>query len=217
MLFAIEKATKSPLKEMSLPCADTIATKRVAQFKQLITDTLESVDLAFFTQLIDDYTQENDISAHEAAAALAFLQQKERPLQYKEEIPAPREHKDRGERSSRGDRPQRGSERERRPRRQQSDVDMLTYRIEVGREHGVTPRDIVGAIANEAGIESRNIGHIKLHDEFSTVDLPEGMPKDLLQHLKRVRIRNNPMRISVDQGGFKKERSTGGNKNRSQS
>lgn len=212
MLFAIEKATKSPLKEMALPCADTIATKRVEQFKQLITDTLESTDLEFFTQLIGDYTQENDISAHEAAAALAFLQQKERPLQYKEEIPAPREHRERRERSQRGDRPQRGGER--RPRRPQSDIDMLTYRIEVGREHGVTPRDIVGAIANEAGIESRNIGHIKLHDEFSTVDLPEGMPKDLLQHLKRVRIRNNPMRISVDQGGFKKERSSGGNKKR---
>ncbi len=204
MLFSIEKATKAKLKEMSLPCADTIASKRVEQFKQLMTDTIESVDLAFFTQLVDEYTQSRDIGTHEVAAALAYLCQKERPLQYKEEIPAPREHRERNDRD-RSSRPPRGGERkERRPRRQQSDVELTTYRIEVGRDQGVTPRDIVGAIANEAGIDSQHIGHIKLHNDFSTVDLPAGMPKDMLQHLKRVRIRNNPMRISLDQGGFKK-------------
>lgn len=215
MLQMIERATKQPLKEMALPCAETIANKRVEQFKQLITDTMESTDLAFFAELIEQYTQENDISAHEAAAALAFLCQKDRPLQYKEEIPAPRPPRE--DRGSRGDRPPRGERPSRgdRSRRQQSDVDMVTYRIEVGREHGVSPRDIVGAIANEAGIESQHIGHIKLHGEFSTVDLPEGMPKDLLQHLKRVRIRNNPMRISVDQGAFKKDRRPAGGKRRS--
>ena len=204
MLFAIEKATKAPLKEMQLPCAETIASKRVEQFKQTITDTMESADLTFFTQLIDEYTQSQDISAHEAAAALAYLCQKDRPLQYKEEIPAPRENRERNSRSNRNERPSRGERGERRPRRQQSDIALTTYRIEVGREQGVTPRDIVGAIANEAGIESQHIGHIKLHNDFSTVDLPAGMPKDMLQHLKRVRIRNNPMRISLDQGGFKK-------------
>ena len=207
MLFAIEKATKAPLKEMQLPCAETIASKRVEQFKQTITDTMEGVDLTFFTQLVDEYTQSQDISAHEVAAALAYLCQKDRPLQYKEEIPAPRESRERNSRSNRNERPsrgERGERGERRPRRQQSDIALATYRIEVGREQGVTPRDIVGAIANEAGIESQHIGHIKLHNDFSTVDLPAGMPKDMLQHLKRVRIRNNPMRISLDQGGFKK-------------
>lgn len=204
MLFAIEKATKAPLKEMQLPCAESIASKRVEQFKQTITDTMESVDLAFFTQLVDEYTQSQDISAHEAAAALAYLCQKDRPLQYKEEIPAPRESRERSSRSNRNERPSRGERGERGPRRQQSDVALTTYRIEVGRDQGVTPRDIVGAIANEAGIDSQHIGHIKLHNDFSTVDLPAGMPKDMLQHLKRVRIRNNPMRISLDQGGFKK-------------
>ncbi len=204
MLFAIEKATKAPLKEMQLPCAETIASKRVEQFKQTITDTMESVDLTFFTQLVDEYTQSQDISAHEAAAALVYLCQKDRPLQYKEEIPAPRESRERNSHSNRNERPSRGERGERRPRRQQSDVALTTYRIEVGRDQGVTPRDIVGAIANEAGIDSQHIGHIKLHNDFSTVDLPAGMPKDMLQHLKRVRIRNNPMRISLDQGGFKK-------------
>jgi ATP-dependent RNA helicase DeaD len=63
---------------------------------------------------------------------------------------------------------------------------MVRYRIAVGREHGVAPRQIVGAIANEAGIEGRHIGHIKLFDDHSTVDLPDGMPKEIFRHLKKV-------------------------------
>jgi ATP-dependent RNA helicase DeaD len=78
---------------------------------------------------------------------------------------------------------------------------MVRYRIEVGRNHEARPGDIVGAIANEAGISSSNIGHIKLHDEFSTVDLPKGLSSDVLSQLKKVRVRNRPLEISVDQGG----------------
>jgi ATP-dependent RNA helicase DeaD len=78
---------------------------------------------------------------------------------------------------------------------------MVRYRIEVGRNHEARPGDIVGAIANEAGISSSNIGHIKLHDEYSTVDLPKGLAGDVLSQLKKVRVRNRPLEISVDQGG----------------
>jgi ATP-dependent RNA helicase DeaD len=74
---------------------------------------------------------------------------------------------------------------------------MVTYRLEVGNNDGISPSNIVGAIANEADIESRFIGEIKLHDDYSTVDLPEGMPADLLNHLKKVRVCAKPMRISV--------------------
>ncbi|MCS5595202.1 MAG: DEAD/DEAH box helicase [Porticoccaceae bacterium] len=76
-------------------------------------------------------------------------------------------------------------------------VPMVTYRLEVGNNDGISPSNIVGAIANEADIESRFIGEIKLHDDYSTVDLPEGMPADLLNHLKKVRVCAKPMRISV--------------------
>ena len=82
--------------------------------------------------------------------------------------------------------------------KQHDDVDMVTYRIEVGKNHGVMPKDIVGAIANEAGIDSQNIGRIKLEDDFSTVDLPDGMPKDIFQHLKnKVRVCQQPMKLSL--------------------
>jgi ATP-dependent RNA helicase DeaD len=74
---------------------------------------------------------------------------------------------------------------------------MVRHRIEVGHRDGVTPREIVGAIANESGLEGRFIGAIDIHDDFSTVDLPAGMPRELFGHLKRVYVRGRPLRISV--------------------
>ena len=65
---------------------------------------------------------------------------------------------------------------------------MVRYRLEVGLAHGATPKHIVGAIANEAGLDSRYIGRIDLFDDHTLVDLPAGMPRELLQHLKKVRF-----------------------------
>ena len=79
----------------------------------------------------------------------------------------------------------------------QTEEGMVRYRIEVGRNDGVMPKHIVGAVANEAGIDSAYIGHIKLYDDYSTIDLPDGMPKDTFQLLKKVRVLNKKMDISV--------------------
>ncbi len=86
----------------------------------------------------------------------------------------------------------------RKPERRSKDTPeagMETFRIELGHAHGVQPGNIVGAIANEADIESRYIGRIDIRDAYSLVDLPLGMSKPLLEHLKRVRIAGQPMRI----------------------
>src|SRR5690606_18437657 len=112
-----------------------------------------------------------------------------------------RDRNDRGPRSDRGsERSERGNREDRPKREHANDENMQRYRIEVGRNHEARPGDIVGAIANETGISSRNIGHIKLHDEFSTVDLPKGLAADILSQLKKVRVRNRPLEISVDSG-----------------
>ncbi len=106
---------------------------------------------------------------------------------------------DRGERSERPrfeDRPPRAD----RPPRPAPAGDMVRYRIDVGREHGVEVRDIVGAIANEAGIESRFIGRIGLYEESSTVELPAGMPAEAANALKRTRIRGVPINLRQDEG-----------------
>ena len=78
--------------------------------------------------------------------------------------------------------------------------DYQTYRIEVGKEHGVRAGDIVGAIANEANIDSQFIGNIKLFDHFSTVELPAAIPNEIFQHLKKVYVRKQKLNITVDSG-----------------
>ena len=85
--------------------------------------------------------------------------------------------------------------------RKSSPVDWVRYRIEVGRRHEATPGDIVGAIANEAGIDSQFIGQIRLYDDYSTVDLPEGMPQEVFRQLKQVRVRQQRLNIHRDTGG----------------
>ncbi len=82
-----------------------------------------------------------------------------------------------------------------RPPRDAPDVGMETFRIEVGHAHGVQPGNIVGAIANEADLESRYIGRIDIRDDYSLVDLPEGMPRELMEHLKKVRVAGQVLRI----------------------
>ncbi len=204
LLYTIEKATKKPITLMELPSGATVTKHRIDQFTQQITDTLkEQSDLSFFNDLLAEYSHKNDVSPEQIASALAYLLQRERPLQVKFTDIKP-ERSERRERDDRGGRDDRGSRergpREDRPRRERSGENMDRYRIEVGRNHEARPGDIVGAIANEAGIESRFIGHIKLHDEFSTVDLPTGISKDVLAKLKKVRVRNRPLEISLDTG-----------------
>lgn len=212
LLSTIERATRKPITLMELPSGATVTKHRIDQFTQQITTTLtEQSDLSFFNDLLAEYSNKNDVSPELIASALAFLLQKERPLQVKFTDVKPernerseRSRDDRGGRDDRNsrDRSDRGSrdDKPRRERTERSDENMQRYRIEVGRSHEARPGDIVGAIANEAGIESRFIGHIKLFDEFSTVDLPMGMPKEVLAQLKKVRVRNRPLNISVDTG-----------------
>ena len=103
---------------------------------------------------------------------------------------------DRNDRGPRGDRPERGGED--RPRRERRDAgEMELYRIEVGRDDGVEVRHIVGAIANEGDISSRYIGNIKLFGSHSTIELPKGMPGEVLQHFTRTRILNKPMNMQL--------------------
>ncbi len=201
LLQSIEKATRQSIKEMAMPSGSEVSGKRIQQFKLQLTEVLENQNLDFMYNILSEYSSESDRSAEEIASALAYLLQKERPLQV-EDAPQRSRQRDRNER----DKPE-GQQRERPGRRQDSksgsrekisDVPMARYRLEVGRNDEVKPGDIVGAIANEADIDSQHIGHIKLHDDHSTVDLPAGMPDDLLKHLKKVKIRNRAINISVD-------------------
>ncbi len=214
MLRTIERATRSPIAPLTLPSRADVTNKRVADFKGKVVEVLNAEGLDFFANIVSQIAEEQNVSAEEVAAALAMMAQEGKPLQIAGEdprpAPAPRPgsfgESDRKPRfEERGDRPRfedRGERprREDRPARSAPAGDMVRYRIDVGRDHGAEVRDIVGAIANEAGIESRFIGRIGLYDESSTVELPAGMPAEASNALKRTRIRGVPINLRQDEG-----------------
>jgi ATP-dependent RNA helicase DeaD len=210
MLRSIERATGQPITPMTIPSPGDVADRRVERFKSSISDIIASQDLKPFEAMVESYHQEHGVALGEVAAALAFMAQGEKPL-----LPAPKAQSDRPSRNSdarSGEQPRREQPRREQatretppqksprrapPARKPPGDDRVRYRIEVGSTHGVQPKNIVGAIANEAGLDSEFIGPIDIHDEFSTVDLPDGMPKDLFNHLKKVWICGRRLQISV--------------------
>ncbi len=194
MLNAIERATRQKIEPLTLPSTDQINDKRIASFKQKITDTIANSDTSFYLQLLEKYQQENDASVLEIAAALALQGQGKEPLLLTE----PKERPRREDRQPR-DRQERSSGRRNGGLRQEEGMER--YRLAVGRSHGVRPEHIVGAIANKANITSRHIGRIDIRDDYSTVDLPEGMPSHVLHTLKNLRVAGRPLLISKNHGG----------------
>lgn len=220
MLRAIERATRQTIEQMNLPTVDAVNERRVAKFLGKIDDVLAGEDLTIFRDLVERYEQEKNVPAVEIAAALAKLVQGKTPLL----LPKPakpekafelRDDKPRGERAERGERPKR-EPREHAPREHGApEAGMQTYRIDVGYQHGVQPGNIVGAIANEADLEARYIGRIDIRDDYTLVDLPEGMPHELLAHMKKVRVASKPLNMRIatdeDQDAPKRKRSFGEN------
>ncbi len=195
MLGAIERATRQKIEQMNLPSVDAVNERRVAKFLDKIDAALGSDDLSVFRGLVERYEQEKNVPAVEIAAALAKLVQGKTPLLLPKPA-VPEKPFIAGEgRPQRSERPAR-EPRERTPREPlPADVGMRTYRIEVGYQHGAQPGHIVGAIANEADLESRYIGRIDIRDDYTLVDLPEGMPPELLEHLQQVRVASKPLRM----------------------
>jgi len=194
LLHNIERATRKKVEEMQLPSTEHINNARIKRFKQQITDVLGAGDLDFFVQMIEQYQQEHDVAAVEIAAALAKMSQGDTPLLLKELPRLSRSQRDRGAKESdRGGRRFAGAAVKRTRNRS---IAMERFRLEVGRRHGVKPGNIVGAIANEIGIHGEYINRINIQDDHTTVELPAGMPKELLNALKKVRVVGHPLRIS---------------------
>jgi ATP-dependent RNA helicase DeaD len=204
MLNIIETATRQKIEPLELPSTEMVNNKRIANFKQGISDTLAAGELDFMQSLVEQYQQEHDVPALEIAAALAKISIGDQSLLLK-----PDKEKPARPRAKPGQRKERGEPRQRKPQTRPA-KGMERFRIEVGNRHAVKPGNIVGAIANEAGLDARHIGHIDIHPEFSLVDLPTGMPKEVFQDLSKVRVCGHRLDISrLDQPGKKK---TGGHK-----
>ncbi len=228
MLNAIERATRKDIEPLVMPTIDQVNAKRVDVFKQKVVTRLAEGNLEFMQDIVGQLQKEHEVSALDIAAALAhlslggqalLLEPPKRGKRDWDEKPHRSDNRgDRGDRSrqkhdgkshersgfehrtrdnAQGDR---GELRERRPRKKISPDNEL-FRIEVGHDHDVKPGNIVGAIANEAGIDATNIGHVLIHDSYSEVELPKGMPREIFDDLKKAWVCGQKLNISRVESG----------------
>ncbi|QCI16614.1 DEAD/DEAH family ATP-dependent RNA helicase [Buchnera aphidicola (Aphis craccivora)] len=193
LLRNIERTINQSIPEVQLPKIELLCEKRLQKFSKKVQQQLESRDLDEYIVLLDKLRFSDDLDIKTLAAALLKMAQGERPLIIKKDVlkrPS-RENFYKDDRRREDNR----NNRYRRDRKDIKDIDL--YRIEIGRNDGVEVRHIVGAIANEGNINSRNIGNIKLLSSYSIIELPKGLSKELLQHLTKTRILNKPINIKL--------------------
>jgi ATP-dependent RNA helicase DeaD len=199
MLSAIERATRQTIERLELPTTEIVNNKRVADFKQKITDTLALGELEFMQGLVEQYRNEHDVPALDIAAALAKLFIGDQPLLLAPDKDRPTRRSEKAASRSQDQVPPRaggGKGKGKRPSPAEPEPGKERYRIEVGHQHGVKPGNIVGAIANEAGLDGEHIGHISIEEDYSLVDLPVGMPRDIFMDLKKVRVCGRQIQIT---------------------
>lgn len=213
LLKAIERATRQPVTQMQLPTVEDVNSTRVAKFTDSITAALGSEQMPFFHDLVTGYEQEHDVPAADIAAALAVLLQDDEPLLMRPEPPAPAKRVFEGKR----ERPAGAWDHENRRRRDRADADLprgrdagprrprstaplATYSIAVGKRHKVEPRQIVGAIANEGGLDRADFGHIDIRGDHSLVELPAELPPDTWSALERTRISGKLIELARQDG-----------------
>lgn len=215
LLQIIEKVTRKKIEPLELPTRHDLIYRRSKVFKESVVAAIGRNDADFFRSIVRDVCQEHSCSSEDVAAALAYLLQKEKPLQppperavrertreegggdfrSRHEATAPRDSRNAkgGKRDKSA--PRTAAPGKAKPLKEHPEVPMERFRLSVGKQHGVAPGEIVGAIANEAGVEGEYIGHIAIHESFSTIDLPEGMPRVIFQDLKRTRVRGQKLQI----------------------
>jgi len=222
MLRAIERATRQVIEPMNLPTVDAVNALRIAKFKQRVTEAVPTAAAGAFRSVLEQLEAETGMPLIDIAAALASLSQGTTPLLLTGKSERPAEAHSTAERAPgvRDDRPPRAIQHEREPQRRgapdrpraadpvppvegarkpraKSAAGLMeTFRIEVGSVHGIKPGNIVGAIANESGIEGVHIGRVDIREDHSFVDLPEGMPKQIFKDLQKVRVVGRELRIS---------------------
>ncbi|MEQ8484894.1 MAG: DEAD/DEAH box helicase [Pseudomonadales bacterium] len=216
MLRTIERATGRPIEIMELPSHEAVSDVRVRRFFESLNQTLADVDLEAQVTLLTRYQHEHAVDPLTLAAAVAHLggvglpQRRSKAPARKPaadtpttgDRPEPPPQRPRADRPQRAERPQRPERPARADRPARPDRDgpppegLERFRLEVGREHGAEPRHIVGAIANEAGMDAQHIGRVVLFDDHSTVELPAGMPVEIFRHLKRVWVAGQQLQIS---------------------
>ncbi|MCF1765305.1 DEAD/DEAH box helicase [Corynebacterium argentoratense] len=199
MLRSIERATNAPLDEMDLPTVDEVNESRKDKFADSITNALEHAEVAVFRKLVKEYSEEHDVPLEDIAAALATEASSGDEFFMKELPPSKRDRFDRDNRGDRGGRRDR-FDREAPTRFDRSGKEMAVYRLAVGKRQHVRPGAIVGALANEGGLSSKDFGRINIAVDHTLVELPKDLPKEVFEALEDTRISGQLINIEPDPG-----------------
>ena len=222
MLNAIERTLKVPCDQYVFPTLEEMNERKEEEFFTKIEHGMKG-DLEDYRKALQRYLEESGKDTLEVAAALAFLEAGKKALRY-ENMPTSSTRKPRREDRQDRDQPNRRDS-SRRGDRSERDDNLQSYRLEVGEYHGAQKGDIVGAIANEVGLDPQNMGKIRMFKDHTFIDLPKDMPKEIFDALKTVWVQGHQMNISVDKGrprpggkggkfkkGFGKSKKFGGGK-----
>ena len=180
MLRGIERATGQRLDAMSLPSVDDLNKQRLNSFRERLAKGLEHPEIDANRALVAELTADLSMSEADLAAVLASLLFQKEPL-FLKAAPEGKPFQD-------GGKAPRKADRTKGPKAARDTGPMKIYRVEVGETHGVRPGNLVGAIANEGGLSSAQIGAIRIHSDHSTVQLPEGLSTRQLHQLRTARV-----------------------------
>ena len=210
LLKSLERTTNSPLNKMTLPSAKELNAKRIALFQQQVQELSEKLDLDVYKMMLAEFVEDNDLDLLEVAATLAHMAQGNQSLLNKRNdrninadffggADKKRSRFGRDNKLSFGEKNNRGNRRSGRSSDSKVEAGMSRYRLNIGRNDGVKPGNIVGAIANEAKLSSRNIGRVTINSKFSLVDLPSDLSSKALRSLEKGQILGKPIQLSREQ------------------
>lgn len=173
---SLQRDLKITIQEVDLPSVEKINEHRIAAFQKKVLENAESDLAGQFLPIVTQLTEESGLPAEKIAASIAAISQGKNPLLAQPLGRRPARHND-GEKRKGG---------------------FQKFRVGVGRRGGVSPKNLVGAIAGESTfITGRDIGQIDIFDSYSTVDLPSGMDQEILAEMDGVFVSGKPMNLSV--------------------
>ena len=193
MLRAIERATRQPIEAMNLPTLHDVNRRRIAQFKERISGALQQGVAGSYRAIVEEFVRESGAELLDVAAAIASLAQGRTALLLGAAPPRPDRDAQPARESHAGSHGDAGSHRKGSHRKGSRFGPQQTYRLEVGRAHGVQPGNLVGAIANEADLDGSQINGIEIQEDHSFVRLPEAMPAQALARLQQVRVKGRAL------------------------
>jgi ATP-dependent RNA helicase DeaD len=217
-LGGMERAVGKPIEEMEVPSNATINQNRLDRMRTKLTNCLQTPasseqERALLSEILQRIAQEQGSSPEQLALAALELSLVGKPLllqgeenfqQVRQNGPGRDVGRDRGRGREIGREVGRDLGRGAAPRGERPvgppEDHMERFRVELGWRDRIKPGNIVGAIANEAGLNGRAIGRIQIFDTHSTVDLPKGMPDEVFQGLRQLRVMNKPLQLSRLQG-----------------